>query len=118
MVHVTALILLGLFAGFVASTLGLGGGFIYVPMLVVFFALQQHIAQGTSLAVIVPTAIVASYLHSKRGRVQWRTALLLGAGGIVGGVVGSIFALKLPADLLRRLFAAVLVFVAIRMFNK
>jgi hypothetical protein len=118
MVHVAALILLGLFAGFVASTLGLGGGFIYVPMLVVFFAFSQHIAQGTSLAVIVPTAIVAAYLHSKRGRVHWRTALLMGAGGIIGGVAGSILALRLPAELLRRLFAAVLVIVAIRMFNR
>jgi hypothetical protein len=87
-------------------------------MLVVFFSLQQHVAQGTSLAVIVPTAFVATYLHSKRGRVHWRTALLMGTGGIVGGVAGSILALRLPADLLRRLFAAVLVFVAIRMFSR
>ncbi len=113
-----AFILLGLFAGFVASTLGLGGGFIYVPMLVVFFAFEQHTAQGTSLAVILPTALVAGYLHSKRGRVRWRTALLMGAGGIVGGFAGSFLALRLPADLLRRLFAVLLVLVAIRMFNK
>lgn len=108
---------LGLAAGLIASTLGLGGGFIYVPALVEFFALPQHTAQGTSLAVIVPTAIVAAYLHSKRGRVQWRTALFIGGGGVIGGVVGSSLALELPAEVLRRLFAALLVIVAIRMFS-
>jgi uncharacterized membrane protein YfcA len=118
MAEAVAFIVLGLFAGFIASTLGLGGGFIYVPMLVVFFTFDQHTAQGTSLAVIVPTAVVAAYLHSRRGRVRWNTALLMGAGGVVGGVAGSFLALRLPADVLRRLFAVLLVLVAIRMFNR
>jgi uncharacterized membrane protein YfcA len=118
MAHVIALIGLGLFAGLIASTLGLGGGFIYVPMLVVFFAFPQHTAQGTSLAVIVPTALVATYLHAQRGRVQWRVSALIGGGGVIGGFAGSLLALRLPADVLRRLFAVVLVVVAIRMFNR
>lgn len=118
MFEAAAFILLGLFAGLIASTLGLGGGFIYVPALVFFFTFQQHTAQGTSLAVIVPTAAVAAFLHGRRGRVRWRTALLIGGGGIIGGFMGSALALRLSAEVLQKIFAAVLVVVAIRMFNR
>jgi len=109
---------LGLIAGMIASTLGLGGGFIYVPALVFLFSFAQHTAQGTSLAVIFPTAAVAAYLHDRRGRVRWRTALLMGVGGVVGGFLGSALALRLPAEILQKVFAGVLVVVAIRMFNR
>lgn len=117
MADVAAFAGLGLIAGLIASTLGLGGGFIYVPALVALFSMPQHTAQGTSLAVILPTAIVATYLHSRHGRVQWRTAVPIGAGGVIGGFAGSSLALELPADVLQRLFALVLVIVAIRMFS-
>jgi len=60
MLEIAALITLGLFAGAAAAALGLGGGVIFVPSLVVLFGFEQHIAQGTSLAVIFPTAIVAT----------------------------------------------------------
>ncbi|MDJ0498416.1 MAG: sulfite exporter TauE/SafE family protein, partial [Acidimicrobiia bacterium] len=85
MIEVIGFVVLGLATGVLASTLGVGGGIIFVPSLVVFFGFEQHIAQGTSLAVILPTAIVGAYLHSKRGRVEWRAAFLIAAGGVVGG---------------------------------
>ena len=100
-----------------ASTLGVGGGIIFVPSLVVFFGFEQHIAQGTSLAVILPTAIVGAYLHSKRGRVVWRAALLIAAGGIVGGLIGAWGALAIDPDLLRRMFAGLLMVIAIRLVS-
>jgi len=116
--EVVGYILLGLVSGFAASTLGIGGGVIFVPALVVFFSFSQHIAQGTSLAVILPTAIVGTYLHARRGRVHVRTALLVAGGGVVGGLAGSSFALSIPEDLLRRLFAILLIVIAIRMISK
>lgn len=116
--EVVGLVILGVLSGFAASTLGIGGGVIFVPALVVFFAFPQHIAQGTSLAVILPTAMVGTYLHAKRGRVHTRTALLVAAGGIVGGLAGSVLALSLPADLLRRLFAVLLILIALRMVSR
>lgn len=115
--EVLGFVILGLATGMLASTLGIGGGIIFVPALVVFFGFEQHIGQGTSLAVILPTAVVGAYLHAKRGRVVWRVALLVAAGGIVGGLLGAWAALSLDPDLLRRLFAGLLVIIAIRMFN-
>ncbi len=118
MIEVIAFIALGLVTGLIASTLGVGGGIIFVPSLVVFFGFSQHIAQGTSLAIIVPTAVVGTVLHAKKGRVEWRVALLVAVGGVVGGLVGSRLALSLDADLLRRLFAALLVLIAVRMLSR
>ena len=117
MIELAGFVLLGLATGVLASTLGVGGGIIFVPSLVVFFGFEQHIAQGTSLAVILPTAIVGAYLHSKRGRVVWRAALLIAAGGIVGGLIGAWGALAIDPDLLRRMFAGLLMVIAIRLVS-
>ena len=117
MMEVIGFVALGLATGLLASTLGIGGGIIFVPSLVVFFGFEQHIAQGTSLAVILPTAIVGTYLHARRGRVVPRVALLVAAGGVVGGLVGAWAALALDPDLLRKLFAGLLVLIAARMFS-
>ncbi|MFV9673724.1 MAG: sulfite exporter TauE/SafE family protein, partial [Acidimicrobiia bacterium] len=99
MVEIVALIVLGLFAGAIAASLGLGGGIIFVPALVVLFSFDQHIAQGTSLAVIFPTAIVATVAHARRGNVRWRLAIPIGTAGIAGAVVGAQIALHLNPDL-------------------
>ena len=117
MLEIVGFVVLGLVSGLIASTLGIGGGIIFVPSLVVFFGFEQHLAQGTSLAVILPTALVGTYLHSKRGRVEWRVAGLVAVGGVVGGLVGSAFALSIDPDLLRRLFAVMLVVIAARMLS-
>jgi hypothetical protein len=116
-IEIIAFIILGLLSGLIASTLGIGGGIVFVPSLVVFFGFEQHLAQGTSLAIIVPTAVVGTILHSKRGRVNWRVAALVAVGGVIGGVVGSTFALSIDPNLLRRLFALLLVAIALRMLS-
>lgn len=115
---VVALIAVGLGAGALGAMLGVGGGIVYVPTLVALFSFAQHEAQGTSLAVIIPSAIVAATVHARAGRVDWRTAALLGAGGIVGGVLGARTALSLDAPLLRRMFAVFLVVAVLRMLGK
>ena len=98
-----------------AAALGLGGGVIFVPSLVVLFGFEQHIAQGTSLAVIFPTAIVATVAHARMGNVRWRLSIPIGLAGIAGAVLGAQVALQLDADLLRRLFGIFLVLLAARM---
>jgi len=115
MLEIIALIALGLFAGAIAASLGLGGGIIFVPALVVLFGFDQHIAQGTSLAVIFPTAIVATVAHARMGNVRWRLAIPIGIAGIFGAVLGAQIALRLDADLLRRMFGAFLTLLAVRM---
>jgi len=113
--EIAGLIALGLFAGGIAAALGIGGGVIFVPALVVLFGFDQHIAQGTSLAVILPTAIVATVAHTRMKNVEWKLAVPIGLAGIVGAVVGARFALALDADLLRRMFGIFLMLLAARM---
>ena len=115
MLEVAGLIILGLVVGTIATTLGVGGGVIYVPALVVFFAFEQHTAQGTSLAIILPTTVVATVAHTRLGNVRWRLAVPITLAGIAAAVLGSRIALSLDADMLRRLFGAFLLVVAARM---
>ena len=115
LIEILGLIVLGLIAGIAAATLGIGGGIIIVPALVVIFGLEQHFAQGTSLAVILPTAVVATIGHARHGRVAWRIAAPLALAGIVGALIGARVSLSLDADLLRRLFAILLTVLAIQM---
>ena len=117
MIELLGFVVLGLATGLIASTLGVGGGIIFVTSLSVFFGFSQHLAQGTSLAVIVPTAIVGTILHARRGRVHWRVAGLIAIGGIIGAFIGSAAALTIDPAVLRRLFAALLVLVAARMLS-
>ncbi len=112
------LIGIGWLAGMLASTLGVGGGVVYVPALATLAGLEQIAAQGTSLAIIMPTAVLGSILHSRAGRVDWKVALTAGAGAITGGLAGAEIALGLTDLARRRLFAAFLVFVAIRMLSR
>jgi len=118
MIEFASFLVLGLVVGLIASTLGIGGGVVFVPALVVFFEFAQHTAQGTSLAVIVPTAIAGAFAHGRRGRVNWRIAGWIAAGGVIGGLVGSAAALSIDPDMLRRLFAVLLVVVAVRLLSR
>lgn len=113
----TALLLLivGLAAGTIAAGLGVGGGIIFVPALVVLLDYNQQLAQGTSLAVILPTAIVGMVVHARRGRVLWGLAAPIAVTGIGGAVFGAVLALSLDGEFLRRLFAGLLVVLAVRL---
>lgn len=108
------LAIVGVAAGFLAGLLGVGGGIVLVPAMVLLFGFDQHVAQGTSLLVILPAALTGSYTHHRNGRLVLRDAALLAAGGVIGAVLGSVFALSLEDVLLRRLFAVFLLLSALR----
>jgi uncharacterized membrane protein YfcA len=114
-VEALGLIALGLFAGFLAATLGIGGGIIFVPAFASLFAFSQLDAQGTSLAIIVPTALIATIGHARAGRVVWKVAAVTGLAGVGGAILGSLLAFELDEQVLRRVFAVVLVILAVRM---
>ena len=119
-VDLTLLAILGLLttgavAGLLAAVLGGGGGIVFVPALAVLYSMDQHFAQGTSLAAMVPTTVVAAVAHGRAGRIDWRIAGVVGAGGAIGGLAGADLALGLDPVLLRRLFAGLLIVVAGRM---
>ncbi|MCZ7532871.1 MAG: sulfite exporter TauE/SafE family protein [Acidimicrobiia bacterium] len=113
--EIVGFVVLGLVAGALAATLGIGGGVVIVPVLVSVFLFTQHQAQGTSLAVIVPTVLVAAITHARAGRILWRLMAWVGIAGIIGAVGGARLALRLDDAILRRFFAVVLIFIAIRM---
>jgi uncharacterized protein len=110
-----SLLLIGLAAGFLAGLLGIGGGIVIVPALVLLLGFDQHVAQGTSLLVIIPAALAGSWTHYRRGRLVLRDAGFVAAGGIIGAVIGSLFALSIDDEVLARLFAVLLLVVAVRM---
>jgi uncharacterized membrane protein YfcA len=108
----------GFVAGGLAALLGIGGGILMVPAMVTLFSFDQHVAQGTSLAVIVPTALVAAVLHARARRVDLGLAAALGAGGLAGGLLGATTALALEGAVLTRMFAVLLIVVALRMLRR
>jgi uncharacterized protein len=107
-------IVAGLFTGVVSALFGGGGGQVSIPFMILALGLSQHVAEGTSLMVIVPTAAVGAWAHSRRGYVRWRPALWLGAAGAAGAAVGALLAVRTDELVLRRVYAAFVLFVAVR----
>ncbi|MDU4959982.1 MAG: sulfite exporter TauE/SafE family protein [Sporomusaceae bacterium] len=101
--------------GILSGLLGVGGGVFLVPLLVGAFAIPQHLAQGISLAVVIPTAIVSSIIYSLHGSADYAIALQIIAGSMVGAHFGAKWMKRLPAAQLKRLFAIMLLLVGIRM---
>jgi uncharacterized membrane protein YfcA len=97
----------GVVVGVTSALFGVGGGILMVPFMVLALEMTQHVAEGTSLLVIVPTALVGTIAHSRRGYVDRRAAAGLAAGGIVGALIGALVSLELPGDTLQRMFAVV-----------
>ena len=115
----TLLILLaiGLSAGALGGILGIGGGLIMIPGLVLLLGLDQHTAIGTSLAVMLPPiGIAATYNYYKSGNVNMAYALTIAAAFMVGSYFSSKVALVMPEMWVRRIFSLILVAMAVRMF--
>ncbi len=95
--------------GVVGGLLGVGGGILFVPLLVLLFGFEQHRAQGTVLiALVAPTGLLAFLNYAQAGEVDWRTGLLLMPGVFLGGVAGARLALRLAPRPMRMLFATLL----------
>src|SRR5207248_9697163 len=108
-------LVVGAIAGVLSGLLGIGGGAIMVPAMTVLMGMSQHLAQGTSLLVIIPTAISGSITHFRMGNIRLQTAAWLSGGGVVGAVAGAVLALASPDALLRLLFASYLALTGARM---
>jgi uncharacterized membrane protein YfcA len=110
-------LLVGAVAGVLSGLLGIGGGAVMVPAMTLLMGLSQHLAQGTSLLVIIPTAISGSITHFRMGNIRLKTAGWLAAGGVVGAVAGAFLALASPDAILRLLFGCYLAFTGLRMLQ-
>jgi hypothetical protein len=108
---------LGLAIGVISGLVGIGGGAVLVPALILFYGMSQHKAQGTSLgALLAPIGILAFWRYYKAGAVDLRLAILVAIGFALGGWIGGGWAQKISELALRRGFAVLLLVIAIRMF--
>ena len=110
-------VIVGLIGGTLSGLTGLGGGFIMVPLLVYFFGMSQHGAQGTSLAVLLPPlGLLAFMQYYRNGHVDVHVAVLVAVGFFLGGYAGGSLAQIIPGPLLRKGFAVVMALIAVDMF--
>jgi len=114
------LIAIGIVTGAMAGMLGIGGAIIMIPALVYFMGFSQQMAQGTSLAVMLPPiGILAAYNYYKAGHVDLKFAMILAGTFLIGSYFGSKFALTLPQATLKKIFGVLLLLVAAKMlFSK
>ena len=112
---IALLVLTGLAAGVIAGLLGVGGGIIMVPVMVVGFDMSAASAKGTSLAVIIPTAVMGTWRNMKRGNVDVAVAVASGLAGVVSAFLGGLISVAMSESLSNTLFAVLLVVVAARM---
>jgi uncharacterized protein len=109
-------ILLGLAAGTLSGLIGIGGGTIVVPVLVFFFGLSQHMAQGTTLALLVPPiGILAAWTYYKEGYVDLHIASFICLGFIIGGLIGAKMATYFSNIMLERIFGVALLLISLKM---
>jgi uncharacterized membrane protein YfcA len=110
-------VLVGLAAGLLSGLFGIGGGILMVPALVLLANFHTKLAIGTSLgALVLPVGILGAYTYYQNGNLSIRTSLLLSAGLILGAWLGARFAQAIPGPTLQRMFAVLLVAVAIRLW--
>ena len=109
---------LGIFAGVLSGTLGIGSGIIIVPTLFLLCSFGQKSAQGMSLAVMVPMALVGALRYWKNPEIEMNTVViaLIICGALAGVLAGTELAARLPGHVLRKVFAIFLVIVAAKMF--
>jgi uncharacterized membrane protein YfcA len=116
--HYLTATVIGLISGITSGLFGVGGGIVMVPAMVLLLSppirdIKQ--AVGTSLVVIVPTALMGSYKHFTQGNIEWRTALSLGPLAIAGSYFGAWLTTQVSADNLKRAFGGFIILVGIKL---
>ncbi|MEO8406634.1 MAG: sulfite exporter TauE/SafE family protein [Chitinophagaceae bacterium] len=115
---VLLLILIGFFAGTLSGLVGVGGGIIVVPALVLLLGFSQHQAQGTSLGLLLlPVGILAVMNYYQKGYIDIKIVAVMSVAFILGGWVGSKLALQLSVDTVKKIFAVVLFYTGFKMMN-
>lgn len=113
--EIILLILIGLVTGALSGILGIGGGVIVIPALVLLLNFSQKLAQGTSLAMLLPPiGLLAAYNYYKAGYVDIKAAIILIITFIIGSYISSKFAVQLPDAIIKKVFAVFLIVYAIK----
>lgn len=116
--HTAATVIIGLAAGGLSSIFGIGGGMVVVPAMALLLCVPQKMAQGVSLAAILPTALTGMLLHGRMGNVDHRSSAWVGMGGLVGAFAGAYLANGLASAALQLAFGVFLVLMSALLFFK
>ncbi len=109
-------IIVGFLAGAVSGLIGIGGGVLIVPTLVLAFGFTQHNAQGTTLAMLIPPiGLLAAWTYYKNGFVNFKVAMILCIGFFVGSYLGANAASVIPTKILEKMFGVALLLISIKM---
>jgi len=112
------LIIIGLLAGILSGLVGVGGGILMIPLLIIFLGLTQHQAQGTALfAMLPPIGILAAINYYKEGFVKWEYAIVIAFTFVIGGYLGSKLSLSLSPQTVRRVFGVIMLLGAIKLIS-
>jgi uncharacterized membrane protein YfcA len=116
---IAMLVLIGTCAGLLSGFVGVGGGLIIIPLLVMM-GLSQHVAQGTSLAIMLPPiGILAALNYHKAGYVEWKYAMIVAAAFILGGYFSSKWAVNLDPRMLKKIFGIIMLLGGVKLvFSK
>lgn len=113
---IVILLIVGLIAGIMGGLVGIGGGIVIVPALIYFLSFSQKEAQGTSLGILLlPIGILGVWQYYKAGYVDMRIVWLVAAGFLAGSYFGSKIALSLPQEAVKKIFAILMIAVALKM---
>jgi hypothetical protein len=107
---------IGLIAGLLSGLLGLGGAVVIIPALVILFGFSQQMAQGTTLVMMVlPIGALAAWQYYQQGFVDIKVALIMALTFFIGGYFGAKYATQIPQEILKKGFAVMLIFIALKM---
>jgi len=105
----------GMASGFVGGLFGVGGGVVMVPAMIFILKMETKLAVGTSMAIVIFTAITATTKHAMNGNVDWKTALPFIPAAVIGGYLGAMAVQHVSGDQLKRAFGGLLLVVGMRL---
>lgn len=112
-----SLLALGAIAGMASGALGIGGAILIIPGLVYFMGMEQKLAQGTTLLLMLPPiGVLAAWEYLRRGEADWHAALWICLGFVAGGYLGARWVGAVPEQLLQRLFGLFMLVIGLKMF--
>ncbi|MFZ5968140.1 MAG: sulfite exporter TauE/SafE family protein [Bacillota bacterium] len=109
------IVLLGILTGLINGLFGSGGGTILVPGLFFLLDVEQHKAHATAISVILPLAVISTFVYVKHGIVEWNITYKVAMGGMIGGYIGARLLNRIPGNILRKVFAVFMIIAAVRL---
>lgn len=107
--------ILGLFTGVLNGLFGSGGGTLLVPGMIFLLGIEEHKSHATAISIILPLAIMSTFIYFNSGIISFNITLKVAAGGVIGGYLGAKVLNKIPNNVLRKIFAVFMMIAAFRM---